>query len=78
MHFLHFLGISLPGVLASRLFSSPVLTGYPAGSGVIIIAGQLAKITGIKVDAHECLTKTEPCSATWPRSTGGRSVAPSS
>lgn len=35
------------GVLM-RLLSTPVLTGYLAGSGVVIIASQLGKVTGIK------------------------------
>ncbi|MCG5219260.1 SulP family inorganic anion transporter [Streptosporangium soli] len=34
------------GVLM-RLLSTPVLTGYLAGSGVVIIASQLGKVTGI-------------------------------
>ncbi|WP_049556421.1 SulP family inorganic anion transporter [Nonomuraea sp. SBT364] len=37
------------GVLM-RLLSTPVLTGYLAGSGVVIIASQLSKVTGIPAD----------------------------
>jgi len=33
----------------TRLLSAPVLTGYLAGSAIVIVAGQLTKITGITV-----------------------------
>lgn len=52
------LGYLLRAGVIMRLFSSPVLVGYLAGSGVVIIASQLAKVTGIKVDAENYLTKT--------------------
>lgn len=40
------------GFLA-ELLSKPVLVGYMAGVALIMISGQLAKITGVKVDGDE-------------------------
>src|SRR5215217_6068445 len=51
-------GLLLIGYLArlgvvTRLLSAPVLTGYLAGSAIVIIVGQLAKVTGIDPDAGD-------------------------
>jgi SulP family sulfate permease len=36
--------------IVTRLLSSPVLTGYLAGSGIVIAISQLPKVTGISTD----------------------------
>jgi SulP family sulfate permease len=51
-------GLCLLGRLArlgflADLLSKPVLVGYMAGVAVIMISGQLGKITGVKVDGDE-------------------------
>ncbi|MBE1495724.1 high affinity sulfate transporter 1 [Amycolatopsis lexingtonensis] len=45
-------GLARLGVLA-ELLSKPVLTGYMAGVAVLMIAGQLGKVTGVPVDGGE-------------------------
>jgi sulfate permease, SulP family len=44
----------------TRLLSAPVLTGYLAGSAIVIIGGQLTKITGIDLE-----------DSSWPTVLGG-------
>ncbi|MEV0616450.1 SulP family inorganic anion transporter [Nonomuraea sp. NPDC050404] len=44
------IGYAVRAAVLMRLLSTPVLTGYLAGSGVVIIASQLGKVTGVRAD----------------------------
>ncbi|WP_326835002.1 sulfate permease [Amycolatopsis rhabdoformis] len=48
-------GLTRLGVLA-ELLSKPVLTGYMAGIAVLMVAGQLGNVTGVRVDGDDFLT----------------------
>ncbi|MEV4224512.1 SulP family inorganic anion transporter [Nonomuraea sp. NPDC049725] len=50
------IGYAIRAGVLMRLLSTPVLTGYLAGSGVVIIVSQLRKVTGIEPRGHH-LTK---------------------
>ncbi|NUT32446.1 MAG: STAS domain-containing protein, partial [Hamadaea sp.] len=46
------IGYAVRAGVLMRLLSTPVLTGYLAGSGVVIIFSQLGKVTGISPPGH--------------------------
>ena len=56
-------------VVVTRLLSAPVLTGYLAGSAIVIIVGQLTKVTGIDPGAGDSAAAS---SSAWAR---GRSTS---
>ncbi|MFM7447972.1 MAG: solute carrier family 26 protein [Leptolyngbyaceae cyanobacterium] len=63
-------GICLIGYVArlgflSNLLSKPILVGYMAGVALIMVGGQLKKVTGIPVQANDFLGQVEQVMTHW-------------
>lgn len=63
-------GICLIGYVArlgflSNLLSKPILVGYMAGVALIMVGGQLKKVTGIPVQANDFLGQVEQVMTRW-------------